>query len=578
MSDRWYIPSKDLAEVYRLSGMPKVTASVLEKCSHLQFMLLMAIRAGGIFFYQSYASKSHFLTEKYFDYIVGGVDDMTLRTTQYWRDLIKIIKTGRVPSEVQFTTNDTRPDSTRILDWFGKNLEAIKAQFPTKTIKTDRGVYFELVNKPVRSVESIPVEKEIPALSNYGTSVSIVNNMVVVGAPGTPHLNKPYSGAIHIGNQMITPPTLETKFGSQVVFLDFNIDGIVDMVVSAPKAGITDRHFYPTGAVYVYYGTSNGTFSSVPNVTILGDFGENNRFSSIGHVLVVGDVNMDGHKDLLIGSPHENYGRGSVTVYFSKGNHLNRYMNQRDASLVIRSPLPHSYCGSSILVVPRGRVVIGCPITRLDRSRDSIGSVIVYQFQANQLVEVTRIHGMDHFEQFGSALAYGAPYDGTTHYLAVSSISKNVSTPFVRPGAGSVCLFIIDNLRGNLSISQIEKKVIFEGDRSFANFGKVIHFDDVNKDGKDEFFISEPLRDGPRGNHVGRVYMLMGGTNFPTGVVKNVSLVAKRVFESKTIGGRFGSSFETGIVDNKNVIVIGSPFDSSRSYFGGKVDVFQFYD
>ena len=73
-----------------------------------------------------------------------------------------------------------------------------------------------------------------------------------------------------------------------------------------------------TGAVYIYYG--NGTSGGVNNradVIILGD----QRYYNLGTRITGADVNMDGYKDLIIGSkyaPMSGEQRGSVIVFFSK--------------------------------------------------------------------------------------------------------------------------------------------------------------------------------------------------------------------------------------------------------------------
>ena len=101
------------------------------------------------------------------------------------------------------------------------------------------------------------------------------------------------------------------RFGSRVAVLDFNLDGIDDLAISAPgasgwnvsKAGAspypfdgepTYRHF---GAVYVVLGSA-----TVPLGARL-ELMTTRAFTGLGSALATGDVDGDGHDDLLLGSP-----------------------------------------------------------------------------------------------------------------------------------------------------------------------------------------------------------------------------------------------------------------------------------
>lgn len=98
----------------------------------------------------------------------------------------------------------------------------------------------------------------------------------------------------------------DAQFGSAVGAGDLNGDGIDDLIVSALYR---DESIPEQGAVYVYYGSSNG-FASIHDVKLTSP-GPYNRF---GYSLAVADITGDGFGDLMIGQP--SYGSSSAGAVF----------------------------------------------------------------------------------------------------------------------------------------------------------------------------------------------------------------------------------------------------------------------
>ena len=93
---------------------------------------------------------------------------------------------------------------------------------------------------------------------------------------------------------------------------DLNLDGVPDLVISAPAAGIA-------GKAYVIFGPLNpgvSELADVVDVTIEGT----EPINFVGSGLAVGDLNMDGAPDLVIGalstSPEERANTGQTYVVF----------------------------------------------------------------------------------------------------------------------------------------------------------------------------------------------------------------------------------------------------------------------
>ncbi len=141
----------------------------------------------------------------------------------------------------------------------------------------------------------------------------------------------------------ITIDPLSTTPSTQVVFTqaqaqmgysvssagDVNGDGFSDVIVGAPlyDNGQTDE-----GAVFVYYGSSNGLNTSaawsVEGNQTLSVFSGTYIFTSTGFgtsVSEAGDVNNDGYGDVIIGAPfftNGNNGEGKVFLYYGSATGL----------------------------------------------------------------------------------------------------------------------------------------------------------------------------------------------------------------------------------------------------------------
>lgn len=109
-------------------------------------------------------------------------------------------------------------------------------------------------------------------------------------------------------DQIIDGEQIASSFGYTLVKIDFNADGLPDLVVSAP--------FYYTktegGAVYMY---SNDGKAVIPAGKLTGK--PESRF---GFALAnCGDLNHDKYEDLAIGAPYEAQG-GTVYIHFGSPN------------------------------------------------------------------------------------------------------------------------------------------------------------------------------------------------------------------------------------------------------------------
>jgi hypothetical protein len=112
------------------------------------------------------------------------------------------------------------------------------------------------------------------------------------------------------------------RFGSTLVVLDWNLDGIDDLAVGAPgwsgwntsdaAASPFPLNGDPTyrnyGRVFVYLGSKGSGLQVAAPIVLT----TSNVFTGLGWALAAADVTSDGHSDLLLGCPQANDWDGRV--------------------------------------------------------------------------------------------------------------------------------------------------------------------------------------------------------------------------------------------------------------------------
>jgi hypothetical protein len=106
---------------------------------------------------------------------------------------------------------------------------------------------------------------------------------------------------IHCINQMNTMTTITgefmgTIFGKSMASLDFNGDGIKDLVVLAPYWNPAEVYDSQNGYGKLYFYMGGASFDNVPEYTIEGTF----HFNLHGRIYNARDINGDGKEDLAM--------------------------------------------------------------------------------------------------------------------------------------------------------------------------------------------------------------------------------------------------------------------------------------
>uniref|UniRef100_A0A8D2JGN8 Phosphatidylinositol-glycan-specific phospholipase D n=1 Tax=Varanus komodoensis TaxID=61221 RepID=A0A8D2JGN8_VARKO len=483
-----YVPVQDLLSIYeKFYGRVMITEDAIVECTYLQLLELYGEVAAVAKLYPFYARKSPFLVDKFQDYFLGGVDDMA------------------------FSSNNIFQLTSHMLTSGTRGLLEITGQLSSKHITKPSASYF--------------LKTAYAKLGWAMTSADLNQDGyddLIAGAPGYSQPGHIQRGSVYIiyGNESGLPHadldldeqadeilegiTPSGRFGSALTVLDFNEDGVLDLVVGAPSVG-SQRLTY-AGSVYIFFGKRERRhLHSLPNITIMC----NELYCNLGSSLLAADVDGDGKNDLLVGSPYAPGGgkqRGCVASFYSSFNRSDEgTLLLSDADWIVRGERDYSWFGSSlasIQVQNKTMLLIGSPSWKSCKSlgcylsqdtKQAVGRVYGYFPPSTQ--SWFTLSGDEDMGKFGSSLATGfLLVEGIPRQVFVvgaptqGSTSRVVFISSVLHQAGAALMYGLTE-RGEPYVLST-----FNGDRRFSRFGGDVHLHDLNNDGLDEIIMTSPLR------------------------------------------------------------------------------------
>ena len=362
---QWEIPTQAIVEIFALMNHT-VSYVALRACRDVFIGATESfIRLGqNPHTYHKLTDYSSTLVEQYVDMHLGGIDDMSIYTTRSWQRLHDWlqISNGSVPTPLPIgigqshTINDDRDQfdpmmhlHTKSNDYWDAWLKYAETAFALSNMEHIQSQHHDSNALQFYHVQSL---SDLSPYSYYGHAI------VTGDLNGDAHIDRVYSaygagvlqtGEVHIHYHSSISDTVQIlyglepygKFGYSLAIVDYNVDGINDLVVSAPTTGyntsdLGNSTYGYYGSVYIYYGNAHQQLNNDPDVVLFSS--RNISLQLFGHVLYTADVNGDGHDDLLIGSP---YGRstnhsssdGYVDIYYSSSDNTYTEFNTPDLYL-----------------------------------------------------------------------------------------------------------------------------------------------------------------------------------------------------------------------------------------------------
>lgn len=376
----WTVPVRDLANIYsqmyKHTNLPTPSEEDLRYCMQVGYTAFKADLKLGKYLFPYYGQQSPFLIENLDHYYRGGIQDMTARVVNCWREFASHFsgnyysgsgtmcsshwdRVGRsslsshaAPSSVDHNEKVKLLESSgyRVLDdWNDRNglLSLSLATIPNEEFKQQH------VFKPLTS--SFDDTSFLDACETFSSDMMLTSNQtsgglaydIVLGdfnhdqypdvAVSAPYYSarQLHSGAVMVvdgrkerlqpdNNDIFSASSIQlqngalnSRFGWSMVVLDFNHDGIDDLAIASPFGEPGE------GFVSIYYGKAGVGLSSKPDVTVFLPQRRNNY--GFGSRLYAIDVDGDGKKDLVVGCPYcgrqQNLQTGAVYAFYSNKTH-----------------------------------------------------------------------------------------------------------------------------------------------------------------------------------------------------------------------------------------------------------------
>jgi hypothetical protein len=405
-----------------------------------------------------------------------------------------------------------------------------------------------------------------------------------------------------------------SRFGYSMEVLDFNLDGIDDLIVSAPgfnnfNTTVNGSSPYPDtaypsfhlfGRVYILFGHHTRPFPSSVDETIpssqMSIVSTKVSLRGLGWKLMKGDINNDGNDDILVGCPLDEHNQGRLFGIKSTKLPLPNYDVdiQGVAYLDLVGPKRNTtnvvtewfgYSAMTTKIKNQTLLLVGSPFynigIRTNNTMQVVGGVHAYWTSTlnennGPILPFMTIVGEEHLEQFGYAIkkltsgkiAISAPDAGSGRNSAVFKWPS-------RSGRVSILnenIFLNANTSTTLiNIQNIKNTATIRGSVPYGRFGTAIEF--LNN----LLVVGAAFQDTDtlsfNGREMGKVFAFNKVLN--TSVTANVA--AAWSFVGKRSGARCGSSIAI-LNDSIHGIrfAIGSPLaEINNKERVGVVDVLQ---
>ena len=392
----------------------------------------------------------------------------------------------------------------------------------------------------------------------------------------------------------IVGPSKQSRFGYRLKVVDMNLDGVEDLVVSAPIFSFSSTEASPLpyagepnyrswGEIFVYFGALDTGLSRKSLI----QFTTNKNFTSLGTILETADVNGDSFPDLLVGNPTAPVGdnvhdihsilKGSVYVVLASHDLMDRVEATVDISTaafaVLEGESTYDMFGMSMEVVEQEKVLyVGAPGHR-DQNR-TVGCIYAYDLRTlkkTNNVPTTTIRGVDSVGEFG----FDIETLGSGPYLFVSA-----------PASGEYqegVVYIIDPRTAGpdsvVGLRQVMSGAI-KGSEHFGRFGRKMIATETF------LAISAPLSNrmnsafSLKNREIGMVFLWDNATNIVKG--NHTAKSATQIIVGARSGGRLGT--EMHFLQKKlpsrrggmpSFLVVGSPRASTDPFvLNGAVDIY----
>lgn len=453
-----------------------------------------------------------------------------------------------------------------------------------------------LSEKHVIASGNTPLAYVGAALVSHGDFDGDGHPDVAVGAPGNGSTSLPQSGSVSVTyrqakkEQVLSLALPYARFGAALAVLDWNIDGIDDLVVGAPVAGWNWTHDGPVGGpdyrfygqVFVYLGHRGSGLSETADTVIRSERARN----FFGAVLATGDLTGDGHADLVVGSPEADPSGGSGGAQWAERGQVTAYATTRettthldvlgDALWSLNGTVAYEMLGSS-LALDGGLLLVGavgthCVACGAHGRHVAAGGVHVYAIGKGTVTLQSIVTG-DVWKgklgaavallQHGSILVLGEP----THALhADPNVNKSSTVGHVYLLARTA----LPDSGATVALSTLSLTATLVSQDHNGRFGARL----LAVASTDQLAVSSPMAHHPRlaQRTIGRVTIFNNASTTLQGTVNDCERHASLSVYGEHVHGRFGQSLAYTTNNNDTVsFLTAAPRDPTTVEMAGSV-------
>ena len=350
---------------------------------------------------------------------------------------------------------------------------------------------------------------------------------------------------------------------------DVNGDGVLDLVVGAPRNGSSASN---AGAVYVFYGPTTAETVSLAeaDATLLGE----SAGDWAGWTVATGDLHADGTDEVIVGAPRADAnGSNAGAVYVLNGSAIGNgttSLGAAGAKLAGRAPGDHAGWAVDVLtnVSADGTsgIVVGAPYANTTAPRAG----------AAFLVSAPLLSGTVSLTN-ATATFYGTGGEDLTGWSVASAGDTNgdgvsdllVGAPRNDDGGNdSGVVYLVADQRFGVSILDSANRTLAgAGPEDLAGYS--VATSDLNDDGIQDLVIGAPLNDST-GTDAGTAYVVRGSP-FEEGETSLAN--ADRLLAGEGAGDRAGWSVGTVpgnlSCDGVGDVLVGAPYNDTTNQNAG---------
>ncbi|KAH6569354.1 hypothetical protein BASA61_009481 [Batrachochytrium salamandrivorans] len=514
IEDTWHIPTNDIVAIYDRMGH-NVTAGQLNTCMLLGYTAAQANKLVGRYLFPGWASKSPFLTEQYFSFFRGGIDDMAMWVAECWTIAINWFITGTMnplcknmgvdwaptPEKDAFTVSTAQRASIR-----HRLFRELPEYQPENTTRVTSTLIQCLKDSFVNSTEFSTIDTRGDMLS--ATTIRLSSTSPVLA-----FLFRKCTENLYIHATNSAQPIKSIALS--------RISHLAQIGIDLARAGFDQ--IQTTVRTYLGIGCSSIDRLSIPQERI--SFTSRESYAALGFSMTSGDFDGDGRPDLVVGAPGYSAHSGAAFIFYGKGMYTKERIHSEfiedAASLILRQA-----ANDTDSIGAR----FGTSMTVVDMNQDGVDDLAIS-------APMYRAHSMQN--------DYG--YDGCI-YVLFGGKGKGLRKD------GQWDLII----RGQVQRMKKKdpRKPRFDDDQ-FLVLGTTLYGLDVNGDGFKDLIVGSPYASPLSGTHQRGMVQAFFSSSMHIGIISHLD-------SDWTVSGTqdyewFGKSVDIMVDQDSRILLVGSP-------------------